>query len=86
MVSTPNANRLSAFMPDGRPFVPGESGTCLGPDSEGNCPAIVGGRLPNCQDVTWIFGGRKLRFRGPLQTCPITLLTGTPPTVAGSAM
>ena len=85
MASTPNPKRLMACMPDGRRFVPGESGTCLGPDSEGKCAAVVAGGRPNCQDAIWVFGNRKFRFQGPLQRCPITLLTGTPPSVGGSA-
>jgi hypothetical protein len=87
--------RLSAWLPDGTPFVPGASNadpmiaTCAGPDEHGECPLLRAGSAPPCQDATWVLksasgGSWPFRFRARLHACPVTLLTGSPPAV-GSA-
>jgi hypothetical protein len=95
MPQTPIETSLSAWLPNGRPFVPGvvnpdiQMATCAGPDAQGECPAIQAGRVPACQDATWVLesaSGRSwpFRFRAPLRACPVTLLTGAPPVVTHS--
>jgi hypothetical protein len=84
--------RLSAWLPDGTPFVPGANYpalgmvTCPGPDARGECSSLTAGRLPPCHAAIWMLevdDGRRwpFRFRAPLHACPVTLLTGTPPVI-----
>jgi hypothetical protein len=84
---------LSAWLPDGTPFVPAATNpaigiaTCPGPDARGECASLTAGGLPPCHAAMWVLeaeGGRRwpFRFQAPLQACPVTLLTGTPPVIS----
>ena len=80
-------SNLSARLPDGTAFVPGVS--CAGPNERGDCPTLRAGKVPACQSAIWLLEsdtGRRwpFRFRAPLRTCPVTLLTATPAAI-GSA-
>jgi hypothetical protein len=96
MPSPAIASTLSAFLADGRPFVPGASfagpgiATCSGPDEHGECPLLLAGRTPTCDAATWMLRPTRkrtqmFRFFAPLHACPVTLLTHEPPAI-GSAV
>jgi hypothetical protein len=79
---TQNPRRVSAWLPDGHPFVPGA--TCPGPNEEGECSTLRSGRNPTCEFATWVLeagDGRswRFRFRYGNRLCPLVLLTASPP-------
>ncbi len=95
MSTSRGSSTLSAWLPDGTPFVPGAStrdttiATCAGPDEDGECPSLRAGQTPACQSAIWLLeseSGRSwpFRFQARLRVCPVTLLTGAPPAI-GSA-
>jgi hypothetical protein len=69
---------LRGWLPNGERFVPGQM--CAGPDEHGGCAALRAGHGVICAAATWVVptasGGRRFRFRGPLERCPVTLLSG----------
>jgi len=71
---------LRGWLPNGERFVPGQM--CAGPDEHGECATLRAGHSVICAAATWFVptatGGRRFRFRGPIEGCPVTLLSKIP--------
>jgi len=85
MQHSPSTTHVTAWLPDGRHFLPGcTSGepnlaACPGPDRWGLCPQLAAGQTPACAGATWFVHapGRRswrFRFRSEPEVCPLVLL------------